>query len=547
MIKPEKAAAVLVLLYGWRRLAVAFGAGLASALALPPLNIFAVMFLTVPVLIWIMDGVYADARRGLIAAIVTPFACGWSFGFGYFFAGMWWVGSAFLVEADVFVWLLPFAVILLPAGLAMFFGVAAIIARLFWSDHWLRCLAIAFAFSGMEYVRGFLLTGLPWNTLGYTAMPFTVTLQSGSVLGLHGVTLIALLVYSLPLVALATPASMGQSKRIPIMLAACIALTHLGYGAWRLSANPVEYTDVTVRLMQPAIDQRDKFDPEQESGIMASYLALSAGTGSRQPGLEEIDYLIWPESAFPFLLTERRDVLAAIGELLPENTRLVTGAMRAEPGAAGDPYGKVYNSVLLVESNGEIAEAADKTHLVPFGEYLPFQTMLESVGLEQLTRLRGGFEEGASRRLLARDSSHPLLPLICYEIIFPGEIRPQAGDAAGDSVAPKWIVNLTNDAWFGFTPGPYQHLQQSLARTVEEGLPLARVANTGISVVSDPFGRIVERLDLGARGIVDSRLPAHTRPTIYSRYGDLPFHFLLGLLAAGAFSGRMRSRITATN
>ncbi len=540
MARLETLSAWFVLLFGWKRYLAAFAAGLLSAFSLAPFDFFPVLFVTIPSFIWLMDGVYADGKNGRIAAIRTPFLTGWWFGFGFFLMGFWWVGSAFLIEAENFVWALPFAVLLLPTGLAIFWGVAGVIARILWSDHWARCFAFAFAFGALEYIRGFLFTGLPWNTPGYAAMFIPALMQSASVIGLYGVTLLTFLVCALPLTALATPAELSRSRTLPLVLAGGLILAHAGFGIFRLSQHPTEYIDeISFRLIQPDIDQGAKMDPASDEATVKSYLDLSTSTSpSGKAGLEGTRYLIWPESAFPFLLTERRDVLSAIGDILPDGTQLITGAMRAEPGIAGNPYGIVYNSMFLIADNGEIVEAADKTHLVPFGEYLPYQSALEAMGLEQLTRLRGGFEAGAERKLLAQSSAYPFLPLICYEIIFSGEVRPKRNPA----VEPKWIVNLTNDGWFGYTPGPYQHLRQAVVRAVETGLPLVRVANTGKSVVTDPVGRILQELKLGEKGVIDSRLPKSVESTIFDRFGHIPFYFLLGLsLIVGLTVRRVKS------
>lgn len=540
MARLESLSARFVLLLGWNRYLAALAAGLLSALSMAPLDFSPILFLTIPVFVWILDGVYADGKNGWYAALKSPFLCGWWFGFGYFLMGLWWVGNAFLVEAEEFIWLLPFAVILLPAGLAVFWGIAALLSRLLWSDRWPRVFALVFSFALLEYLRSFVFTGLAWNALGYAAMPLPVFMQSASVVGLHGITAISLLVFAIPLTVLAMPIGLIVGRKMPLLLTVFLISLHLGYGAYKMTGNPTEYEpEVTLRLMQPNIDQKMKFDREQEAGIIQKYLKLSEATSSDGKSLAGTDYLIWPESAFPFLLTERRDVLASIGSLLPNGTRLVTGAMRAEPGAAGNPYGNVYNSIFLIADNGEIVEAADKTHLVPFGEYLPFQATLEDLGFEQLTRLRGGFEAGAARKLLAQGSNHPILPLICYEIIFPSEVRQ---DFYRSSFAPKWIVNLTNDAWFGFTPGPYQHLRQSIVRGVELGLPVIRVANSGISVVTDASGRILKRLELGQDGIIDSALPKAAATTIYSSFGELPFFGFLFFCLLVAITSLLRRK-----
>lgn len=509
---------------------------------MPPFDFFLVLFFTLPVMVWLMDGVHGDSASGLYAKMKAAFLPGWWFGFGYFLAGLWWIGSAFLVEAEDFLWALPFAVVGFPAFLAIFWGCATLLARLLWSGTWLRVIAFAAAFALIEFLRGMVLTGFPWNTIGYAAMVHPVPMQLASLLGLYGVTLYAVFVFSLPLVVMATPVHFRTNKKVPLLLTGILVTGQLAYGGWRYATHLTDYVDdVNLRIVNPAIPQATKFDPEEEDRIIATYLALSSRLlGEEKTSLENTQYLIWPESVFPFLVTERRDVLSAIAALLPEGTQLITGAMRAEPGAAGDPYGKVYNSVLIIDENGEISAAADKTHLVPFGEYLPFQAFLESIGLEQLTRLRGGFEQGAERVLLAGKTGAPFLPLICYEIIFSGEIRDGGSGAHADA---KWIVNLTNDAWFGDTPGPWQHLRQSVVRAVEEGLPVVRVANRGISGVIDPYGRLRSTLPIGEPSVTESALPRPAPETVFARYHHLPF---LALLLACLFISLV-SRVRKTN
>ena len=545
MSRLEPISAWFVLLLGWKRYLAAFATGVVSALAMAPLDFFPVLFITFAVFVWIMDGVYADGSEGLIRAFKAPFLVGWWFGFGYFLAGLWWIGNAFLIEAEDFAWLLPFAVVLLPAVLAVYWGLASILARMVWSDHWGRVLGFACAFGLMEYLRGLLFTGFPWNAPGYALMVHPLLMQSASVIGLYGVTLVAFAVFAMPLTVLATPVSFTQSRKLPLVLVVLVLAAHAGFGAFRLSANPTRYDpDMNIRLVQPAIDQGAKFDAEHEAEILETYIELSGSVSpTGREGLKGSNYVIWPESAFPFLLTERRDVLSMIGDMLPDGTQLITGAMRAEPGAGGNIYGKVYNSVYVIDDNGEIIEATDKTHLVPFGEYLPFQETLESVGLRQLTQLRGGFEAGSERRILRRTTAYPALALICYEIIFPGKVIGANNYSLAEE-RPLCIVNLTNDGWFGVTPGPFQHLRQAVVRGVEEGLPVIRVANTGISSVSHPMRRILQRTRLGQKAVIDSQLPMTAGKTYYWAIGQNGFFALFGLFFLIALSTRRKGRFS---
>jgi len=267
--------------------------------------------------------------------------------------------------------------------------------------------------------------------------------------------------------------------------------------------------------------QDEKWTPERDSTVLQRYLTLS-GEGLRDGAPPPFSILIWPETALPFFLTDQPNALAAIGALLPPGTTLVTGAARDEPGPDPDAEGRVFNSIYVIGEDGVIREAYDKVHLVPFGEYLPFDGFFSRFGLHQMVALPGGFSAGRRLRTMAIDGAPPFGPLICYEIIFPG--------AATDSrQRPGWLLNVTNDGWFGDTPGPYQHLQQAIVRAVEEGLPLARAANTGISAIVDPYGRVRASLELGKAGIVDGGLPAALPLTLYARWGDLVFLALAAL------------------
>ena len=522
----ERAADTLVLLDGWRRYLTVFLAGAAAALALPPIFAWPVMFAVVPVFLFVLDGAEGDVSKGRLARARPAFATGWWFGFGYFLAGLWWIGSAFLVEAEQFAWALPLAVAGLPAGLALFFGLAAVATRALSGEGASRVLAFATCFAGAEWLRGHVLTGFPWNALGYTAMPTTFLMQPASLWGLYGVTFLALL-------AFAAPVLLVRSMRGNAWAFATIALMVTGHLVWshmRLAAMPPETGTERIRIVQPNIAQADKWRSGNEAAILKRLIALStAETGPDTRGLANIGHVVWPESAFPFLVQQQPQVLAAIADMLPESTRLLTGAMRGEAFLDRQPE-RVFNSTMVIDHQGTIRETGDKTHLVPFGEYLPFQAVLESLGIRQLTGRQGGFAVGRRRAVMNADRL-PFLPLVCYEAIFSGAIfhDPQK--------RPAFLLNLTNDAWFGHTPGPYQHAHQSRLRAVEEGLPLVRAANNGISMVVDASGTIVASLPLGADGVLDVALPGRTVRTLYSRLGDWPFGLAI-LLASLALVWR---------
>ncbi len=504
----------------------AFLFGGLSALAMAPANMYWILFITFPVLVWLIDGTSADPARGFIRRLTPSFITGWWFAFGYFLAGLWWIGAALLVEAESFAWLVPFAVLGIPAFLALFWALAIAIAQIFWSEDWRRIVLLAAAIGIAEFARGHVLTGFPWNTIGYAALTTPVMMQSVSLLGLYGITPLAILVFATP--AIIAPQTAPRKSRVwPLIIFSLgLTLAHFGYGTLRLQENPLRFVDdVKLRVVQPAILQEDKWLPENEDRIFQSYISLS---GEKNNG---ITHYIWPESAFPFILTQRRDALAAMAKLLPQDTFLITGAMRVEQGTREKLDLRVFNSVYIINHNGEIIGASDKTHLVPFGEYLPFQEFAESLGLQQIVSGDSGFTPGSSRTILAAGRAGSFLPLICYEIIFPGMDEIHNSNEKNDARRPRWIVNVTNDAWFGNTTGPYQHFQQSVVRGVEEGLPVVRAANNGISAVSDPYGRIVNSLALGERGFLDSRLPKPAPTTLYQLYRNAGFFLIsLGLI-----------------
>ncbi|MDQ0392566.1 apolipoprotein N-acyltransferase [Labrys monachus] len=521
-------------LRGWRRAGLAFAAGALAALAMAPFDLFPVLAISLPVAVWLLDGLALDGppdatgrTRGFALRDAAAAAgLGWLFGLGYFLAGLWWIGSAFLVDADQFAWLMPFAVVMLPAGLALFTALAFALARLLWSPGPGRIAAFAVALAGAEWLRGHVLTGFPWNLFGYALASEIHLAQSLSLVGIYGLTLITLLLFASP----ALMAGRGGWRWPALALALLLAMA--GFGAWRLAGTPTSFVDkVQLRIMQPNVPQNDKFNPSLRNQILTQYLALSRQpTADGADGMAKVTDLIWPESAFPFLLSSDPDALAVLGDLLKPNAVLLTGAGRAEQPTTDDGPVLYYNSLHVIDATGTIIGNYDKVHLVPFGEYLPFQSFLESIGLRQLTEQRGGFTPGPGLRTLDIPNAPPVGVLVCYEAIFP--------DAAIDAAhRPGWLLNVTNDGWFGLTPGPYQHFVQARARAVEEGLPLVRAGNDGISAVIDPVGRVLARLPLGTSGVLDSRLPAALAPTAFAKAGNtiIAILFLIATICAVCF------------
>jgi apolipoprotein N-acyltransferase len=502
----------IILTWGWKRAVIALAAGALSSLAMAPFNAWPVLFLTFPVAVWLIDGAGAGRWQGVPAAALSGF---W-FGLGYFVPGLYWLGYAFLVDAQTFAWLMPFAILGLPTYLALFTAFGFALARLLWTHDASRVLALAVSLTISEWLRGHVLTGFPWNAFGYALSEPLALAQTASLIGLWGMTFLAVAIFASPAVLI----DGGWPKKKP-WIAPVLALATLAamlvFGTVRLALQPTVMTSgVKLRIMQPNLQQDVKFNYAAKAEVMQKYLTLSdRASGPQSTGVKDVNILIWPESAFPFFLTREADAMAQIADLLPRGTVLITGAVRAPDLPPGTRITRAYNSIYVIDHDGSVLSVYDKLHLVPFGEYLPYQDLMEKLGFVQLTKVQGGFIAGTRRRALELPAAPRALPLVCYEAIFPGDV------AARDD-RPGWIINLTNDGWFGISTGPYQHLAQARLRVIEEGLPMVRAANTGISAVIDPLGRIVARLGLGIEGVLDAGLPAASAPTIYARFGNIP-------------------------
>lgn len=505
---------------GWRRAALAFGFGAVSVLGFAPFHIWPLLFLTFPGLVWLLDGIAgastASRRWKLRRAALT----GWCFGFGFFTAGLYWIGLAFLVEAEKFAWLMPLAMAALPAGLALFYALAASAAMLVWRAGSARLFALSFAFFAAEWLRGHLLTGFPWNLWGYALAGSDALMQTASLFGIYGLTLLAILIFAGP-AALAGPCAPAGKGRWALP-AICLALMASGWtwGVFRL-ADPVEavHAGVKLRIVQGNIPQADKWKPENRGWIFQRLLDLSRRPALAGGGEPSYTHLIWPETSVPFVFMLNDRIAAAetretFAKLIPDGATMLLGAERVEatPRADGQyVIDRVYNSLFALNGEAAVQSIYDKTHLVPFGEYVPFEALLQKIGIKQLTHLNTGFATGVHRRLIKAGEAPPLSPLICYEAIFPGRV-------SGDDGRPDWLLNLTNDAWFGTSTGPFQHLHQSRVRAVEEGLPMVRAANTGVSAVIDSYGRIKAALALNESGILDEALPVALVQTPFGTY-----------------------------
>jgi apolipoprotein N-acyltransferase len=531
-------------LSGWRRRLAAFIAGAASVFALAPFFAWPVLWLTLPAFVWLLDGAMAGREQTRRPWLAKPWiaaaAVGWWWGFGYFLAGLFWIGEAFLVEAGVFVVIMPFAVVLMPAGLAIFYAGAAALVAPFRHTGIYRVLALALSLAAMEWMRGHVLSGFPWNVLGYALTHPLPLMQSAAVLGIYGLTLVVVVIFALPPVLWC--AAGDRRARFTAAAVACVPLIAMaGIGQARLAmAASDRVPGVKIRIVQPSVPQREKWIAGNQERIFLEHIDLSRrDAGGTIDNLAGVTHVVWPEAAMPFMPLDTPAALGEIAGLLPEGTVLISGALRAQQAPPKSPRLRdFFNSMLVFGKGALLITLYDKIVLVPFGEFLPLRNLLEAVGLRHFAYAMGSFEAGGTPRALLDIPGLPsAVPLICYEAIFPGAVVRSTG-------RPGVIINLTNDGWFGNTTGPRQHLHQARVRAVEEGLPLIRAANNGISGAFDGYGRALGRLDLNVRGVLDVPLPVALQMPIYARFGDFLF-FTLWLLGA-AILGRVVWRLSHT-
>ena len=440
---------------------------------------------------------------GVLNRCVTKKQCfmtGFSFGFGFGACSLFWVTNALMLDAAAFGWAVP----LVPIGFGLLFGMFDGLATLLCyktTPGWGRLWALAGAWTVMEWMRGWLFTGFPWNTLGTVWTAFPPVLQSAAVWGVYGLTFVSIFWFC--------SAVFWVQKRW--LSAAVIGMSFVlvaGLGAIRLAtAEKAVIWGVTVRLVQPSIPQTLKWDADSAEDNLMQHIRLS-----KSPGADKITHLIWSEAATPFVLNQDDSARAMTISALHQEETLITGSLRRADKT------HLSNSVLVINDVGQIVTYYDKAHLVPFGEYVPFRDILP---MDKLVPIAMDFKAGPGPRTIRIPGAPPAGLLVCYEIIFPGRVV--------DSVhRPDWLINVTNDGWYGISAGPYQHLAAAQMRAVEEGLPVVRAAGSGISAVIDPYGRIEKQLDLGVKGVLDSAVPQKTTPPFYTFYRNG-----LALLMAG--------------
>lgn len=536
-------AASLAGAHAWRRCLLLFALGAIATLAMPPVSFTPALLIAFTGFAWALDG------SGRLWRAAWD---GWWFGFGFFVTGLYWVANALLTDVAQFAWLLPLAVVALPALLALFTAAAALLAHLLWYPGPWRVLSLAVAWTAAEGLRGHLFTGFPWNLVGYTWTWSDAALQSASIIGVHGLSLATVFIMATPAALLvARPRAQFDGKarqaggtgeartssdatgwrdrraepaggRAAVLSLALVLLAgDFAYGIVRLGdATDAMQDGISLRLVQANIAQEFKWEPEQLRANLERHLTLT-----RTRGIETASAVIWAETALPYAIDGNRDLRRALGALLPPGALLITGLPRIETDSTGQLIARMWNSVAMLDATGTVVGTYDKAHLVPFGEYVPLRPVLAALGMEKVVPGILDYSAGPGPRTIVLPGLPDVSPLVCYEVIFPGAVTA--------AERPAWLLNLTNDGWYGRSAGPYQHFAMARVRAVEEGLPLVRAANTGISGVVDSYGRVRAELGLLEEGVLDSGLPVPLEPTIYARLKDWPLLGLLVLLGLG--------------
>jgi len=500
---------------------LALGFGAAAGFAHPPFDVLPGI-LGWAGLLWLLDGRgKAEAERPLRLA----FWRAWWFSLAYFLVGTWWVVEAFLVDAEAHGWMAPIIVCVLPAGMGLFWGSAAVLYRRFTVPGPERLLVFGAAFGLLEWLRNWLLTGFPWNMAGQTWEAGGAISQNAAVFGALGLTVVTLLIVGAPAVLVGGGSRQARGSTAAAAAAALLGLW--GYGGWRLANAEVRTTDTRIRIVQANIPQSEKWREGALPGIVDAHVRLS-----QAPGRESVDVVVWPEGALPASLEYLFDPMspgAELGRRIPQSVgdgqHLFMGASRAGPGGA-----YYLNSLVFLQRQPEglrVNGFYDKHHLLPFGEYLPMGELMTRLGVRSLVNMPSDYAPGPRPAPVALPGLPLLQPIICYESIFMGAVGRRGP-------RPAWIVLPSNDSWFGETSGPWQHLNLGAYRAIEHGIPIVRATPTGVSAMIDPYGRIRadQRLGIGRAGVIDADLPAPLSPTLFSRWGDLPFWFLI---SAGAF------------
>ena len=491
-------------LRGWHRSLLGFVLGAGAACALPPANALPLLVPAFVGLLWLISSSTTLWRATII---------GWWFGFGHFLAACYWVGAAMLTDPDKFAWVAVPAILALCAALALFPALAALAVFASRRTGLSRVLVFAVAWTATEWLRGHALNGFPMNLIGTSWSVSEGMIQVTALTGIYGLSFFTVLAAAAPalLVERRGDQAIAANWRAPTTAILILAAIWIG-GTVRLSlVHPSEVPGVKLLIVQANIPQTLKWRAGSRQAALEKHMRMTLAALPNGAS-----HVIWPETAVPYDISNDTGLAKWLARAVPDGGLLLTGALRQGNGGDGATP-QLWNSLHAIDSNGNLAATYDKHHLVPFGEYMPLRSLFS---IAKLTHGSIDFSSGPGAQTLNVPGLPPLSPLICYEVIFPGQVT-------SDEIRPAWLLNITNDGWFGNTAGPYQHLQAARLRAVEEGLPMVRAANTGISAVFDPLGRRLAHLPLGQEGVLQTVLPAALGRTPYAVMGDLTLILIL--------------------
>jgi len=498
-------------LTGGRRLALSFALGSLLALSMPPFDVFPLWWVCLPAQILLLQGTQTKRQA---------FFTGWSFAFGYFVFGLYWIAASMFVDIAKFWWAVPLSVAGLPTFFAIYYGLAAVLARRIGLSGLGGAVTFGLLWFLADYARGHMFTGFPWNLVGYTWSRVLPILQITSITGIYGLTL-------LTSVAASIPASLGTKHARPALIASLVLFVLLAIGgAIHLQTTDVgTVPNIRLRLVQPNVDQAHKWLNSEREAHFQELIDLTAA-----PSEPPVTHIFWPETASTYYLSEDPERRKQIAASIPAEAAVITGVIRRALDEQGNTH--FFNSMVAVNGLGRLVAGYDKSHLVPFGEYMP---MRKFIPLPTIAASMADFSAGPGPRSIRVEGLPTFSPLICYEAIF-------SGDVIDPTDRPAFMVNMTNDGWYGQTTGPYQHFAIVRVRAIEEGLPLIRVANTGISGVIDPLGRIQKRLGLGKKGTIDTDLPTALPLTIFGQWRETSVWAIFMILSLGVILGRLTIR-----
>ena len=433
------------------------------------------------------------------------------FGAGLGVTGMNWLAYTMTLEGSDYKWLVPIIWVSFGLFFGLYYGLTAFLAS-FSRPGVSRWLAFAGWFGVIEWVRSWAFSGFPWNSVGNIWNGTLPILQSVSIIGVYGLGILTVLIFTTPF--------FGRKLKPTLLALGALGILY-AFGTWRLyDAQKETVWGVRLRVVQPNIPCTLKWSPRHARENLSKMIHLSKENN------DQITHVIWPESAFSFLInTDEQDRL----QLMPamrQGAALITGAMRA---VTQKPL-TIANSLVVLDDLTNIRSYFDKAHLVPFGEYTPLRGILP---LEKFVPFESDITAGPGPRTIPVINAGPAAPMVCYEAIFSGEVVDK-------TKRPQWLINVTNDGWYGMSAGPHHHFAMAQTRAVEEGLPLVRSANTGISAVVDGYGQILDKLDLGTEGVIDADLPQALSPTLFAKYGNKIPLTIAGILILFSFRKRKK-------